>query len=149
MLLLLTAFGYLANLTSVCGLISWSIIGLTHLRFRAGMKAQGHNDDMLPFKAFGGIFFSCYTLFWTILIIFFAGWATFLSGNWSPADFVTTYLPVPVFFILYAIGSHLYGGKFIKAEEMDFVTGLQTIIDNEVEEPAPQNAWEKFWQVVS
>ncbi|UZJ50729.1 hypothetical protein CBS101457_000049 [Exobasidium rhododendri] len=144
-----TVFGYFANLTSVAGLVTWLVIGITHLRFKKGMSAQGHSSEMLPYKTMGGTFFSWYTIFWTSLIIFFCGWSTFLNGNWSASDFVTNYFPVPFFFVLYAFGAWRYGGKFVKPAEMDFVTGLQTILDAEVEEPKPTNAWEKFWAFIA
>jgi amino acid transporter len=143
-----TVFGYFANLTSVAGLVTWLVIGITHLRFRKGMAAQGHSNEMLPYKTIGGTFFSWYTIVWTSLIIFFCGWSVFLAGNWTASDFVTNYFPVPFFFVLYAYGSWRYGGKFIKPAEMDFITGLQTILDNEVEEPKPNNVWEKFWHFI-
>jgi hypothetical protein len=43
---------------------------------------------------------------WTVLIILFADWNVFLTGNWTTASFVTNYIPIPVFFILY------FGYKF-------------------------------------
>jgi amino acid transporter len=144
-----TVFGYFANLTSVAGLTTWLVIGITHLRFRKGMTAQGHTTAMLPYRSIGGTFFSWYTIATTSMIILFSGWSVFLKGNWSASDFVSNYFPVPFFFVLYAGGSYLYGGKFVKPEEMDFITGLQQIIDNEVEEPKPNNVWEKFWSWIS
>lgn len=149
-----TAFGYFANLTSVCGLVTWSVIGCLHLRFRTAMKAQGVSDDVLPYKAplskwFSGKFFSYYTIGWTLLVILFCDWSVFLNGNWSTSDFITNYFPVPFFGVLYAFGAWRWGGKFRKAEEIDLHTGLQTIIDNEVEEPVPKNLWEKTWAYIS
>lgn len=144
-----TAFNYFANLTSVCGLITWAAIAVIHLRFRAGMKAQGHSTDILPYKTKLGTFYGWYTLVWTSLVILFAGWAVFLKGNWSPSDFVTTYFPAPFFFVLYAFGAWKWGGKFVSGANMDFITGLQAIKDAEVEEEPPKNFWEKFWMWIS
>lgn len=113
------------------------------------MNAQGHSDEMLPFKAsIKGKFYGYYVVVWTSLIILFSGWSVFLKGNWDVSTFVSNYFPVPFFFVLYAVGSYLYGGKFVKAEEMDFVTGLQTILDDETEEPKPTNLWMKFWAII-
>ena len=36
--------------------------------------------------------------------------------------------------------------RFVKAEEMDFVTGLDEVIADDYDEPPPKNIWEKFWQ---
>lgn len=46
---------------------------------------------------------------WTIVIILFADWPVFLKGNWDHAQFITNYLPVPVFlmYVIYPILSLL------------------------------------------
>jgi len=36
--------------------------------------------------------------------------------------------------------------RFIKVEDMDFVTGLDEVIADSYDEPPPKNIWEKFWQ---
>jgi yeast amino acid transporter len=45
-------FGYLVNLIGAGGLIAWSVIGITHLRFRKAWRIQGNTPEQLPFKAF-------------------------------------------------------------------------------------------------
>ena len=35
--------------------------------------------------------------------------------------------------------------KFVKVEDMDFVTGLDEVIADTYDEPPPKNIWEKFW----
>ena len=35
--------------------------------------------------------------------------------------------------------------RFVKVEEMDFVTGLDEVIAETYDEPPPKNIWEKFW----
>lgn len=149
-----TAFGYLANLTSVCGLLTWCVIGILHLRFRHAMSAQGVSDDVLPYRApfarfFNGVFFSYYTIVWTSIVMLFAAWDVFLKGNWSVSTFVTNYFPIPFALLMYVIGSFIYGGRWHKAEDVDLVTGLQLIKDNEVPEQPPKNVWEKFWNFVA
>lgn len=45
-------FGYLVNIIGAGGLITWSIVGITHLRFRKAWRLQGHSPEELPFRAF-------------------------------------------------------------------------------------------------
>jgi len=45
-------FGYLVNLIGAGGLIVWSVVGITHLRFRKAWRIQGHTPEELPFRAF-------------------------------------------------------------------------------------------------
>ena len=35
--------------------------------------------------------------------------------------------------------------KFVRAEDMDFVTGVDEVIADTYDEPPPKNIWEKFW----
>ena len=35
--------------------------------------------------------------------------------------------------------------KFVKVEDMDFVTGLDEVMADTYDEPPPKNIWEKFW----
>lgn len=35
--------------------------------------------------------------------------------------------------------------KFVKVEDMDFVTGVDEVIADTYDEPPPRNIWEKFW----
>ena len=47
--------------------------------------------------------------------------------------------------ILFAAASFVMKSKFVKAEDMDFVTGLDEVIADTYDEPPPKNIWEKFW----
>ena len=47
--------------------------------------------------------------------------------------------------ILFAVASFAMKSKFVKAEDMDFVTGLDEVIADTYDEPPPRNIWEKFW----
>lgn len=89
----------------------------------------------------------------------------FLSGNWDTATFVTNYLPFALFPILYVGARIYYRQSPVKAEDMDFVSGLAEIEAAEYvrfsellstdylslffgshDEPPPKNKVEAFWQ---
>ena len=75
----------------------------------------------------------------------FSGFSVFLKGKWDTATFVTNYLPLMLFPVLY-VGSRLYKRcRPLHAMEMDFVTGLKEIEADTYDEPPPRNAVEKFW----
>lgn len=46
-----TAFNWLSNITTLGSEITWIGIGIAHIRFYRGMKAQGISRDVLPFKS--------------------------------------------------------------------------------------------------
>lgn len=57
----------------------------------------------------------------------FSGWEVFLKDGWATDTFVTNYLPLALFPILY-IGAKLYCREPIKTpHEMDFITNVQEI----------------------
>ncbi|KAF8464510.1 amino acid permease-domain-containing protein [Gautieria morchelliformis] len=107
-------FGWFSNMSAVTGMLNWMGICITLIRFRAGIKAQGLGLEILPYKSV--------LQPWTIIIILFADWSVFLKGNWDHASFITNYLPVPGFIIMYFGYKYVKGTKIIRAEDMDFVT---------------------------
>ncbi|KAJ7638524.1 amino acid permease [Roridomyces roridus] len=144
-------FGWFSNLTAVAGLMTWFGISLTYLRFHAGMKAQGYDRKDLPYRSplqpYAAWFAMCACLF----ICFFSGWAVFLKGNWDTATFVTNYLPLALFPIMYGGAKYHYWRKgssltWTLPEDMDFVTNIAEIEAADVDEPPPKNAFEAFWQ---
>jgi len=73
-----TFFTWLLSLSGLSYFFVWGSICLSHIRFRAGWKAQGHSLDELPFKAqFGvtgsyiGFFLTCIALLATFYVSLF------------------------------------------------------------------------------
>ena len=119
-----TVFGWFSNMISIAGMFNWFGICLTGIRFRQGLKAQGINCENLPWHSRLVPFAAWWGLVWTIVIILFADWTVFLTGNWDAASFIANYLPIPIFFCLFFGYKFWYGTKWIRASEMDFVTGI-------------------------
>ncbi|RDB29597.1 Lysine-specific permease [Hypsizygus marmoreus] len=139
-------FGWLANMTSVAGLITWFGISVTYLRFYKGLKAQGYDRNKLPFASKLQPYAAWYAMIFCFFICLFSGWKVFLRGQWATDTFVTNYLPLILFPILY-IGAKLYTRKPIaEAHEMDFVTDIAEIEADTYDEPPPRNKAEAFWQ---
>jgi amino acid transporter len=143
-----TVFGWFASMTSICGLITWTGISITYLRFHAGMKAQGMDRNALPYKSPLGTFGGYYVLIGTSIIILFSGWEVFLDGHWDTATFVTTYLPLPLAFILF------FGYKIVakthwnRVHEIDFMTGIREIEADIADEAPPTTIMGKFFNAL-
>ncbi|KAJ7047679.1 amino acid permease [Mycena alexandri] len=149
-------FGWFANMTAIAGLMTWFGISVTYIRFYKGMKAQGYDRKKLPFASRLQPFAAWYSMIFCLVIAFFSGFATFLKGGWLASDFVTNYLPLGLFPVLYA-GAKFYYYKqgrpltWISPEEMDFVTNIAEIeADTQVQllpydDPPPRNKLEAFW----
>ncbi|KAF5355742.1 hypothetical protein D9756_003931 [Leucocoprinus leucothites] len=139
-------FGWFANMTSVAGLITWFGISLTYIRFHAGMKAQNIDRRKLPFSSRLQPFAAWYAMFMTLIICITSGWQVFLRGGWATDIFVTNYIPLVLFPILYIGARYKYRQGPIKAEDMDFVSNLAEIEADSYDEPPPRNKFEAFWQ---
>jgi len=138
-------FNWFANMTSVAGLMTWFGICLTYLRFYSGLKAQGiarntlpYYTNMQPYAAYWGLV-SC------LVICFFSGWKVFLKGNWATDTFVTNYLPLIGFPILYGGARWYYRTPMVRAEDMDFISGIAEIEADTVDEEPPTTFLGKFW----
>jgi len=139
-------FTYFSQLTAIAGLLTWFGIGVTYLRFYKGMKAQGMDRTKLPYYSKLQPFAAWYAVCSISFIMLLSGWAVFLKGRWVTSTFVTNYLTLVLFPILY-LGARLYykeGPK--KPLEMDFLTNIDEIEADTYDEPPPKNAGEAFWQ---
>ncbi|KAF9513616.1 hypothetical protein BS47DRAFT_1344108 [Hydnum rufescens UP504] len=136
-------FGWLGNMTSIAGLMTWFGIALTYVRFYAGLKAQGYDRSELPFSSRLQPYAAWYVIISTLIICFFSGFHVFLKGAWSRADFITNYLPFVLFPIFYFSARYLlYQTPMVDVAKMDFVTGAA---QDSYDQPTPKNILEWFW----
>jgi len=143
-------FGYFANLTAAAGLLTWWGICLIYIRFYKGLKVQGISRSTLPYKAAlnKGAFAAWYAIIMITIILFFSGYTVFLAGAWSPADFITTYLPVWLFPVLWIVYKLIARTHFVRASEMDFYSGLAEVEADSYEEEPPKNIAGKIWATI-
>ncbi|PPR01613.1 hypothetical protein CVT24_005764 [Panaeolus cyanescens] len=139
-------FGWFANMTAVAGLMTWFGISLTYLRFYKGMKVQGIDRQKLPFASKLQPFAAWYGLVACLLICILSGWSVFLKDSWATDTFVTNYLPLVGFPIMYVGARLYYKERPKKAHEMDFVTNIAEIEAETVVESPPKNKLEAFWR---
>jgi amino acid transporter len=138
-------FGWFSNLTSIAGLLTWFGISVTYLRFYSGMKAQGIDRKTLPFASVLQPYAAWYGTCSTLIISILSGWSVFLKGKWATDTFVTNYLPLAVFPILYIGAKFYYKEAIKKPHEMDFVTNIKEIEAQVWDESKPKNKLEAFW----
>ncbi|GAA5983478.1 hypothetical protein JCM11641_005822 [Rhodosporidiobolus odoratus] len=119
-------FNWFANMTSVCGLITWGCICYTYICFRRGMKAQNIDRAILPYRPAGALFAAWYALVFICIVLFFNAWGVFYQypDNFDTATFVTSYFPI-MFFPFLIIFYHFYrrSERGIPPSEMDLISG--------------------------
>ncbi|RPD78096.1 amino acid permease [Lentinus tigrinus ALCF2SS1-7] len=141
-------FGWFANMTAVAGLSSWFGIAITYIRFYRGLKAQGIDRKTLPYKSPLQPFAGWYAAIGCFVVALFSGWSVFLKGHWRADTFITNYLPMMLFPVLY-VGAKLWTRvPLIKYAEMDFKSGLQEVLDASTEETPPRNWIERIWRKI-
>ncbi|PAV20677.1 amino acid permease [Pyrrhoderma noxium] len=138
-------FNWFSNMTAIAGLMTWFGISVTYIRFYKGFRRQGYNRADLPYASSLNPYAAWYAVIACPVICFFSGFDVFIKGNWATDTFVTTYLPLILFPVLYIIARFSYKCKPIAPDDMDFVTGLKEIEADTYDEPPPRNNLERFW----
>ncbi|KAJ7216520.1 amino acid permease/ SLC12A domain-containing protein [Mycena pura] len=116
------AFNWLTNIVTLGNLITWMGVALAHTRWYRAMKLQGLSRDELPFKSWTQPYGA-----WTVLvsfgiILFFNGFQTFLGGPFDWRSFLSDYINVPFFIILFGGYKIAKRTKVVKLSEMDCST---------------------------
>jgi lysine-specific permease len=95
------------NASSLSGFLIWLGIAICHLRFRKAWVAQGRSPDDLKFKSKFYPYGPWLALILFVAVLFGANIGVFQAPVFSWFDFITGYLMIPVFVILYL------GHKFV------------------------------------
>jgi len=139
-------FTWFVNLSTTGGFTSWFVMNVTYIFFRRGMLAQGYDltknsyhNRFQPYIAYWGAG-------WTLFFILINGFSVFWHFNAS--GFLTAYINIPIFLVLYLGYKFTFRTKFWKPQEMDFVTGIPTPEETEIPETPPKNFLERVANIV-
>ena len=140
-------FGYFTAMVTIFGLLTWIAILITHISFVRARHAQGVTNDQIAYVAPLGMWGSVGALIFCILIALFRGFPTLAwkatAKPGTPFDystFITTYLGIPVFIILFLGYKIFFKTSWLKPEEADLFTGKDKIDREEAEYIAQQQA---------
>lgn len=143
-----TTFEYLYDISAVSILIVWWVIMLAYIRFWHGMRYQSLSRDELPYKAPLQPYLSYFTFVMLSIIILTAGFTVFIKGEWDAPTFVTTYICIPAFVIIWLGYKLVLKSRFVSVQNMDFVTGRRALeildLDHMVTHPSPTSLWGRF-----
>ncbi|KAF9888641.1 alpha-1,4-glucan branching enzyme [Aspergillus nanangensis] len=139
-------FNWFVNLTNTWGMISWFCCFIVYFRFTKAAQFQGIRPPYHNFiQPYGAYFAMCVVT----VICLTNGFTVFWSENWSPSSFLTAYIGIPVFLVMYC-GHRIVNWKDKWAwdpAEVDMQTGLQEVID--AEKPAAvRRGWKKILMIV-
>jgi yeast amino acid transporter len=149
------------NLTNTSGFISWICCCITYLRFRKAAKVQGieyartrderrysvsnmaekmpYNSPLQPYGAW-------IAMVGFIILCLINGFTVFFPSEWSASNFLTAYVGIPIFLVLY-FGHRIYARHdpwATKSEDVDMLTGMDEVLAAET----PPTVYDKWWKKV-
>ncbi|OQD67614.1 hypothetical protein PENPOL_c003G03137 [Penicillium polonicum] len=129
-----TVFNWLQDLVSITTLTNWMTILITYLRFYYGCKKQGISRKSLPWATPLQPYISWASLFMLTILLITGGYSTFINGHWENETFVSSYINIPLFLILY------FGYKFIRKTKIVPLEDIpiQPFIDIANRNPEPE-----------
>ncbi|MCJ1352371.1 MAG: hypothetical protein MMC33_002355 [Icmadophila ericetorum] len=138
-----TVFTWLLSLSGLSYFFVWGSICLSHIRFRQGWKAQGHTLEELPYQASFGVIGSYIGFFLNVIAMIATFYVSLIPIGSPPnaENFFENYLAAPIVIALYAfwkIRIRGAGGLYIKAADMDLLTGMRRLELGD--EPPPEKS---------
>ncbi|KAI4195972.1 MAG: hypothetical protein LQ350_006856 [Teloschistes chrysophthalmus] len=144
-----TVFNWFVNLINTGGFQSWICVSVIYLRFRKATDIQHITD--LPFRSKFQPYVSYICIFMFTVLMLLSGFKVFLPGGWNSSTFLTSYIGIPIFFGFYVVHKVMVGRAdkwCVSAEEMDLVTGLKELMEEEEPVVHGGEKWWKKWRTV-
>ncbi|KAM3084835.1 hypothetical protein ACMFMG_003284 [Clarireedia jacksonii] len=111
-------FIWLQDFVAVAALINWMIICAVYLRFYYGCKRQGISRTQLPWKGPFQPYAAWVALGSFTVLLLTGGYSVFLKDHWDTETFVSSYINIPVFFLLYFGFKYWKGTKIVRLEDI-------------------------------
>lgn len=108
------------------------------------MKAQGVDRNTLIFKTPFQPYTAWVALIFFSIIIVFNGFYAFIP--FDAKSFVTAYVGIPIYFLLYIFWKVFRRTKVVPPEEADIFTGKAALDAVEWPSEVPRNFLERIWQ---
>lgn len=139
-------FDWFVNLTNTWGLVSWVCCMIIFVRFR---KACRFHNVQSPWTNFVQPYGAWIAMFSFTFLCLINGFTVFFPQNWSASSFLTAYVGLPVFFVMY-LGHRLWArhDSWLRdPQEIDMFTGLKEVEDAELP-PKPRKGLGKLWKII-
>ncbi|KAK5949221.1 hypothetical protein OHC33_009762 [Knufia fluminis] len=139
-------FNWFMNLTNTWGMISWVCCMIIFFRFR---KAAAYHGVQSPYRSFIQPYGAWIAMVSFTVLCLINGFTSFFPQNWSAANFLTAYVGIPIFGVMYA-GHRIWSWSdkwAFDPSEIDMHTGLQEVDDAELPVKV-RKGWGKLWAIV-
>lgn len=129
-----TVFNWLQDIVSIATLVNWIVICIVYLRFYYGCRKQGINRHTeLPWAAPLQPYMTWASLTLFVVLLFTGGYVSFIHGEWSAENFVSSYLNIPLILIFYFGYKFWKKTKIVKLEDIP----IKNLIDIYKNNPEP------------
>ncbi|KAI0160486.1 amino acid permease/ SLC12A domain-containing protein [Xylariaceae sp. FL1272] len=112
------AFDWLQDLVSISTLVNWIVITTVYLRFYYACRKQSISRDLLPWASPLQPYLTWWALSLQVLLLITGGFSTFIYGQWSTETFISSYVNIPIFIILYFGFKIYYRSKILSLDEV-------------------------------
>ncbi|KAL6705442.1 hypothetical protein ACN47E_006707 [Coniothyrium glycines] len=139
-------FSWFVNLTNSWGTIAWVACTIVYLRFRKACDVQGITP---PYRSWTQPWGSYVSMVFFTLLCLLNGFSVFFRGRWSVTSFLSAYIGIPVFFVMY-LSHRIYRWSDKWAydpAEIDMISGLQEVEDSEMP-LEPRKGWKKIMCII-
>ncbi|KAJ3578414.1 hypothetical protein NPX13_g2152 [Xylaria arbuscula] len=137
-------FNWFLNIINTGAFQSWICCCIIYLRFRKATALQAVTD--LPYRSRFQPYGAWVSGISFLILMLLNGLTVFLPGHWNVSNFLTAYIGIPLFLVVY-FGHKFTAGKHdswaYTATEVDLLTGLDEIIADEQPLPPPQSWYQK------
>jgi len=138
------AFEWFQNLTTISTLFTWVSICIAYIKFHKALLAQGVDRNTLTFKSPFQPYLAWTSLIFFSLIILFQGFDS-IAGGFNTNNFITDYIGVPIYFLLYIFWKVYKRTKWRNSAEADIRTGKEALDAVVWPERFPRNWVERVW----
>ncbi|KAF9773192.1 hypothetical protein IL306_009038 [Fusarium sp. DS 682] len=122
-----TVFSWLINIINTSGYISWICCGIIFVRYR---KAIAHHKLESPYRSRlqpWGIYVGTVS---SAILLLINGFTVFFPSQWSLDTFITAYIGIPTFLLLYFVHRFLHwGDRWVRdLEDIDMFEGMEEVL---------------------
>ncbi|KAI1071404.1 hypothetical protein LB507_005396 [Fusarium sp. FIESC RH6] len=143
----LTVFNWLINITNTSGYISWICCGIIYSRYR---KAMAHHGLESPYRSRLQPWGMWLGTGGSVILLFINGFTVFFPSQWSLGTFLTAYIGIPAFLVIFFIHRYFHkGDEWVRRpEDIDMYEGMDEVLAAEKPPPVRGAVSRRLWALI-